>query len=576
MDFMKRKTAEAIYGAVSELGLGDSLDVTAITEMLEYPPSPENGDLAFPCFRLSKAMRKAPPVIATELASHISSGGVIDRFETAGGYLNFFFDKSEFARIMLSEMLRKGEGYGSSDEGRGKTVVLDYSSPNVAKPFHIGHLGTTVIGHSIKKIHEFSGYKCVGVNHLGDWGTQFGKLIVAYRRWGSKEIITEGGIDELVKLYVRFHAEAEKDPSLDDLARAEFTKLENGDAENRELWKWFIDISLTEYKKTYAQLGIEFDSYCGESFYYDKLPAVLDKMKESGILTVDGGATMVDLEKYGMPPCLILKSDGSTLYAARDIAAALYRKETYNFSKCIYVTDAGQSLHFKQWFKVISLMGYDFENELVHVPYGKVSIGGEKLATRTGNVILLKDLFKTAVEKVAKITEEKNPELENKAEVAEAVGVGAIVYNYLSGGRIKNIDFTVEDALSFEGNTGPYAQYTYARTCSILSKAKELGTYGDLGGDGFKVTADEEFALLKTLALFPEKVKAALDGYEPSVITRYIFDVATAFNHFYHGCQVLNNEDKAVSATRLALTEATGNVLKSAFGLICMKAPKKI
>ena len=576
MDFMKKKTAEAVYAAVSELGIGDALDVKAITDMLEYPPSPENGDLAFPCFRLSKIMRKAPPMIATELASKITLGGVISRFETAGGYLNFFFDKSEFAKIMLRDMLEKGEKYGSSNEGEGKTVVLDYSSPNVAKPFHIGHLGTTVIGHSLKKIHEFSGYKCVGVNHLGDWGTQFGKLIVAYRSWGDKKVITNGGIDELVKLYVRFHTEAEKNPELDDLARAEFTKLENGDKDNLELWKWFIDISLTEYKKTYAQLGIEFDSYCGESFYYDKLPAVLDTMKKQGILTVDNGATMIDLEKYGMPPCLILKSDGSTLYAARDIAAALYRKNTYDFAKCVYVTDAGQSLHFKQWFKVISLMGYDFEPELVHVPYGKVSIGGAKLATRTGNVILLKDLFKTAIEKVAKITEEKNPDLENKEEVAEAVGVGAIVYNYLSGGRIKNIDFTIEDALSFEGNTGPYAQYTYARTCSIIAKAKETGKYGDLSGADFKVTADEEFELLKTLALFPEKVKAALDGYEPSVITRYIFDVATAFNHFYHGCQVLNNEDEAVTSTRIALTEASGNVLKSAFSLICMKAPKKI
>ncbi len=576
MDFIKKETAKAVYSAISDIGYSDLFDINNITEMLEYPPNPENGDLAFPCFRLSKIMRKSPAAIAIDLASKIKICGTITRFETVGGYLNFFFDKNGFTKIMLSQILEKGEKYGSSDEGKGKTVVIDYSSPNVAKPFHIGHLGTTVIGHSIKKLHEFSGYKCVGINHLGDWGTQFGKLIVAYRKWGSKNVISEGGIDELVKLYVRFHTEAEKDPSLDDMARAEFTKLEHGDAENRNLWKWFIDISLTEYKKTYAQLGIEFDSYCGESFYYDKVPAVIDKMKKCGILTVDNGATLIDLEKYGMPPCLILKSDGSTLYAARDIAAALYRKKTYDFSKCIYVTDAGQSLHFKQWFKVISLMGYDFENQLFHVPYGKVSIGGAKLATRTGNVILLKDLFKTAIEKVEKITEEKNPGLENKEEVAEAVGVGAIVYNYLSGGRIKNIDFTIEDALSFEGNTGPYAQYTYARTCSIISKAKESGKYSLIHNKEFTVSADEEFQLLKTLALFPEKVKSALDGYEPSVITRYIFDTATAFNHFYHGCQVLNNEDNSVTATRIALTEATGNVLKSAFGLICMKAPKKI
>lgn len=576
MDFIKKKTAALIASALGELGASDLPDEAAIKDMLEYPPSPENGDLSFPCFRLSRALRKAPPAIAADIKARLKSDAAIDKVEVAGGYLNFYFNKTEFASVMLSEILEKGERYGSSEEGKGKTVVLDYSSPNVAKPFHIGHLGTTVIGHSIKKLHEFSGYKCVGVNHLGDWGTQFGKLIVAYRKWGDEKTVVDVGIDELVRLYVLFHTEAEKDPALEDMARAEFTKLENGDEENRKLWKWFIEISLAEYKKTYRQLGIEFDSYCGESFYYDKLPAVIDKMKEKEILKVDDGATMIDLEDYGMPPCLILKSDGSTLYAARDITAALYRKETYDFSKCIYVTDAGQSLHFKQWFKVISLMGYDWENELVHVPYGKVSIGGAKLATRTGNVILLKDLFKTAIEKVSAIIEEKNPELESKAEAAEAVGVGAIVFHYLSGGRIKNIDFTVEDALSFEGNTGPYAQYTYARTCSIIAKAKESGKYPANGDIDFKITSDDEFELVKDLALFPEKVKAALDGYEPSVITRYIFDTATLFNRFYHNCQVLGADDDDVCRTRIMLTKATGHVLRSAFSLICMKAPEKI
>ncbi len=576
MDFVKKKIAALIASALEKLGASDMPSEAAIKDMLEYPPSPENGDLSFPCFRLSRALRKAPPMIASDIKSNLSSDAAIDRVEVAGGYLNFYFNKTEFASVMLSEILGKGERYGSSDEGAGKTVVLDYSSPNVAKPFHIGHLGTTVIGHSIKKLHEFSGYKCVGVNHLGDWGTQFGKLIVAYRKWGDEKTVVDVGIDELVRLYVMFHSEAEKDPALEDMARAEFTKLENGDEENRKLWKWFIEISLAEYKKTYRQLGIEFDSYCGESFYYDKLPAVIDKMKEKEILKVDDGATMIDLEEYGMPPCLILKSDGSTLYAARDITAALYRKETYDFSKCVYVTDAGQSLHFKQWFKVISLMGYDWEDQLVHVPYGKVSIGGAKLATRTGNVILLKDLFKTAIEKVSAIIEEKNPELANKSDVAEAVGVGAIVFHYLSGGRIKNIDFTVDDALSFEGNTGPYAQYTYARTCSIIAKAKESGKYPANGDIDFKITSDDEFELVKDLALFPEKVKAALDGYEPSVITRYIFDTATLFNRFYHNCQVLGADDDDVCKTRVMLTKATGYVLKSAFALICMKAPEKI
>lgn len=575
MDFVKNKTAELISGALASLAPEALPDTAAITASLEYPPFPENGDLAFPCFRLSKAMRKSPQSIAQDIKACIKTGGIIERAEVAGGYLNFYFNRSEFLRLMLCEILDKGERYGSSNEGNGKTVVLDYSSPNVAKPFHIGHLGTTVIGHSIKKLHEFSGYKCIGVNHLGDWGTQFGKLIVAYRKWGDEQTVINVGIDELVKLYVRFHTEAEADPTLDDLARAEFTKLEHGDEENKKLWKWFIEISLDEYKKTYNQLGIEFDSYCGESFYYDMVPAVLDKMKERGILKIDDGATMVDLSEYDMPPFLVLKSDGSTLYSVRDVAAAIYRKETYDFSKCVYVTDAGQSLRFRQLFKTIALLGYDWEDQMIHVPYGKVSIGGEKLATRTGNVILLKDLFRSAIEKVSSIIEEKNPGLENKSEAAEAVGVGAIVFHYLSGGRIKNIDFKIEDALSFDGNTGPYAQYTYARTCSILSKLGTDRSYRD-NTDTISMTADEEFELIKTLALFPEKVKAALDGYEPSLITRYIFDVATAFNRFYHNCQVLGAEDKNVRSTRLMLTEATGHVLKTAFGLICMKAPEKI
>ncbi len=575
MDFVKKKTAELISEALALLNTENAPDTAVITASLEYPPAPENGDLAFPCFRLSKIMRKPPNIIAQDIKSCIRTGGIIERAETAGGYLNFYFNRSEFLRLMLGEILEKRDRYGASSEGNGKTVVLDYSSPNVAKPFHIGHLGTTVIGHSLKKLHEFAGYKCVGVNHLGDWGTQFGKLIVAYRKWGDRQTVIDNGIDELVRLYVRFHAEAEADPALDDLARAEFTKLEHGDEENRKLWKWFVEISLTEYKKTYSQLGIEFDSYCGESFYYDRTPALLEQMKARGILKIDDGATIVKLEEFDMPPFLLIKSDGSTLYSIRDIAAAIYRKETYDFVKCIYVTDAGQSLHFKQLAKVISLLGYDWDDQIVHVPYGKVSIGGKKLATRTGNVVLLKDLFHTAIEKVSSIIEEKNPGLENKAEVSEAVGVGAIVYNYLSGSRIKNIDFTIEDALSFDGNTGPYAQYTYARTCSIISKLGGDRSYR-LDTDKIRVTADEEFELIKTLALFPEKVKAALDGYEPSLITRYIFDTATAFNRFYHNCQVLAADDAGVRSTRLMLTEATGHVLKSAFGLICMKAPEKI
>ncbi len=536
---------------------------------LEYPPNPDMGDIAFPCFRLSKALRKAPPAIAAELAETFVCEAV-ERVCTVGGYLNLFLNKEYLAKYVIEKAVFTEKPYGSSNEGEGKTVVLDYSSPNVAKPFHIGHLGTTVIGHSLKKLHEFAGYNCIGINHLGDWGTQFGKLITAYRLWGDREKIESREIDELVALYVKFHEEAEKDDSLNDKARAEFKRLEDGDEENLSLWKWFIEISLREYQKTYALLGITFDSYNGESFYTDKMMPEVEKIREAGLLKIDDGASIVDLEEYGMPPCLILKRDGSTLYPTRDIAAAVYRKETYNFDKCIYVTSAGQSLHFAQWFKVMELMGYTWTNGLVHVPYGTVSIGGEKLATRTGNVVLLKDLFATAIEKSLGIIEDKNPDLENKEAVAQAVGVGAIVFHYLSNSRIKDINFIMEDALSFDGNTGPYAQYTYARTCSILRRA------GEVKPCEVKITAPEEGELVKELLRFPEKVRSAIADYEPSTVTRYILDLCAVFNRFYHECQILNCEDENVKDTRICLVNAAKNILGNALSLICVGTPEKI
>lgn len=558
---------QQIAAALAEAA-GGACAASEIAAALEYPPSAEMGDLAFPCFRLSRALKKAPPAIAASLSQSFTSPAVA-RAETAGGYLNLFLDKEYLARHVIERTVFSDKPYGSSDVGKGCTVVLDYSSPNVAKPFHIGHLGTTVIGHSLKKLHQFAGYTCVGINHLGDWGTQFGKLIVAYRKWGDQETIEHGEIDALVSLYVRFHAEAENDPSLEDAARAEFTKLEAGDEENLRLWKWFVELSLREYQKTYALLGIDFDSYNGESFYTDKMPAQVERLREKGLLKLDDGASVVDLEPYGMPPCLILKRDGSTLYPTRDIAAAVYRMQTYNFDKCIYVTSAGQSLHFAQWFKVVELMGYDWFGKLVHVPYGTVSIGGEKLATRTGNVVLLKDLFAQAIEKSRAIVEEKNPGLENKDEVAEAVGVGAIVFHYLSNSRIKDISFVIEDALSFEGNTGPYAQYTYARTRSILRRADEAPQ------KAVHITASEEGELAKVLSRFPERVNGAIAEYEPSVITRYILDVCAAFNRFYHECPILS-ADGETRATRLNLVRATSQVLGNALDLICLKKPEQI
>jgi len=576
MTQLKQNIALSIEKALSELCPSASLSEKDIYDMLEYPPDDSMGDIAFPCFKLSKTMRMAPPVIAEKLYSFIEQAlpAGTSKAQKIGGYVNFFASDDFYKDTVISDIEEKGADYGASDEGNGKTVVLDYSSPNVAKPFHIGHLGTTVIGHSLKLLHQYHGYECIGVNHLGDWGTQFGKLITAYRLWGNKEVIENGGIDKLVELYVKFHAEAEKDESLNDKAREEFSKLEHGDKENTELWKWFKEISLAEYEKTYKQLGITFDSYNGESFYTDKMPEQVEMLKNKNLLKIDSGASIVDLSEYNMPPCLILKSDGSTLYPTRDIAAAVYRDRTYHFDKCIYVTSAGQSLHFAQWFKVVELMGYDFYNKLYHVPYGTVSINGEKLATRTGNVILLRDLFSVAVEKVRAIMEEKNPNMQNKDESAEAVGVGAIVFYYLSNSRIKDINFIMEDALDFNGNTGPYAQYTYARTCSVLNK---LSDEANVSVPKVSLTLEKaERDLAKSLSLFPEKVSEAINAMEPSTVTRYILDLCGAFNRFYQSCAISSCEDADKKALRIALTRSTKNILGKALELICVKHPEKI
>ena len=575
---IKALIAEHLCEGIRTLTEDCPLSAAEVAAMLEYPPDPAMGDLALPCFKLSKQLRRSPVQIAAAVAPAIK-GECVERAEALNGYVNVYLSADYLAKNVIPEIVDKKEMYGAPDMGKGKTVVLDYSSPNVAKPFHIGHLGTTVIGHSLKRLHEFAGYTCVGINYLGDWGTQFGKLIVAYRKWGSREWVEENGIDGLVQLYVRINNaisgnEAEgiaPDPALADEARAEFHKMEMGDEENIALWQWFVKISLDEYQKTYRQLDITFDSYKGESFYTDKMPAQVQKLRDMGLLKIDNGASIVDLEAYGMMPCLILKSDGSTLYPTRDIAAAVYRKGEYDFDKCIYVTSAQQILHFQQWFKVVELMGYEWHDQLVHVPYGTVSVNGAKLATRTGNVVLLRDLFAAAIEKVTEIMEEKNPALKGRTDIAEAVGVGAIVFYYLSNNRIKDINFNMEDALSFDGNTGPYVQYTYARACSILEKAGEVAEDASVN-----LSENTEKALAVCLSQYEEKVRQAIRDYEPSVITRYILDVATAFNRFYHNCAINTAEDEAVRASRLKLTEATKYVLGSAFGLICLRKTEKI
>ena len=583
MLILKKKTASLLAECIKEKFGEGLLSSDEIFAMLEYPPDNSMGDIALPCFRLSRTLRRSPVQIAEILAENISC----DEFSSVSalnGYLNFKINHTAFASRVVGDVDRLGDKYGSPMNGVGKKVVLDYSSPNVAKPFHIGHLGTTVIGHSLKLLHEFAGYDCFGINYLGDWGTQFGKLIVAYKLWGDKETIEKGGVDELVKLYVRINNEIKReegeslanDPSgkkssaLADESRREFTALEHGDEKNIELWRWFVSVSLEEYQKTYKQLGIEFDSYKGESFYTDKMPAEVQKLRDMGLLEIDDGASIVNLDKWNMPVCLILKRDGSTLYPTRDIAAAVYRKNEYKFDKAIYVTAAQQSLHFAQWFKVVELMGYEWHDQLVHVPYGTVSVNGMKLATRTGNVVLLKDLFKEAIERVAEITKEKHPDPKECLEIAEKVGVGAVVFYYLSNNRMRDINFMMEDALSFEGNTGPYVQYTYARTCSVLEKADVKGEMTDAE------LSDVEFELAKCLSVFPERINAALQDYEPSIVTRYILDLAAAFNRFYHECKIVGCEDEKLRSSRIALTRAANQVLRTALHLICMQSPEKI
>ncbi|MCI6019741.1 MAG: arginine--tRNA ligase [Clostridiales bacterium] len=548
----------------------DGFEKAELESIIEIPPKPEMGDFAFPCFKLAKVYHKAPPLIAKELSEKIEQPDFLSEIRVMGGYLNFFVDKSQYAKKIVDNYLNS-DNYGGSDEGSGKTICIDYSSPNVAKNFHVGHLRTTIIGNSIYKIYEKLGYHVERINHLGDWGTQFGKLIVAYKRWGSKEAVETNGISELMSIYVKFHDEAEKEPSLNDEARAWFTKMEHGDEEALSIWKWFRDISLKEFLRVYDMLGIEFDSYAGESFYNDKMAAVIEELKDKGLITVSDGAQIVNLDEYNMPPCLITKKDGSSLYATRDISAALYRKKTYDFSKCIYVTGLEQKLHFAQWFKVIELMGYDWYKDLIHVPYGLVSLKGGKLSTRHGNVIYAEDILKESIQKIESIIEEKNPELPDKETVAKQVGIGAILFNTLYNQRIKDVVFDWEKILNFDGETGPYVQYTYARAASVLRK---IGDY-DTTIDYSLLTDEASMALLKEIERYSAVVKDAADKLEPSIIARYAVDLAQSFNKFYHDCQI-NVEDTNIKYTRANIVAITKSILKDALGLLGMTCPEQM
>lgn len=562
MDY-KKSIAEKIKEVVE-------LDIETIEKLIEIPPKSEMGDFAFPCFQLAKTFRKAPNMIAEDLKGKINKDG-LEKVENLGPYLNFFLEKSAFAKDTIEKVLKEGDNYGSSEIGKGKNITIDYSSPNIAKPFHVGHLFSTAIGNALYRIFNFEGYKSIGINHLGDWGTQFGKLISAYKRWSDEEALKKDPIKELLRIYVKFHEEAEKDPSLEDEGRMYFKKLEDGEKEEIALWTKFRELSLKEFQKVYDILGVKFDSYAGESFYNDKMERMVGEVKSKGILTESNGAKVVMLDDYNMPPCIILKSDGATIYATRDLTAAEYRKKNYDFYKSIYVVGKDQTLHFKQVFKTLELMGYDWAHDCKHVSFGLVKFADRKLSTRKGEVIFLDDLLKESVAKTLEIINEKNPELENKEEVAKKIGVGAMVFTYLKNSRERDIVFDWKEMLSFDGETGPYVQYTYARAKSILRKAGEVSTDVDYS----KLNSKEEFELIKTLEGFNDAILYAIEKLEPSVVTRYTIDVAKAFNKFYNAHGILKAEDDVKNA-RLKLVEATSQVIKNGLNLIGLEVVEKM
>ena len=560
----KKIVAEQIAKTV-----GEHLSVDEIVSMIEVPKYANQGDLAFPAFTLAKVLRKAPQAIATEIVEAVSDKHIA-RAEAMGPYANFFLERSAFADEVLKEVLELGEHYGDWDYGQGRKVVIDMSSPNIAKPMSMGHLRSTVIGNAIANLEKKVGYEPIRINHLGDWGTQFGKLIEAYKLWGSEELVKADPIAELIKLYVRFHEEAELDPTLDDKGRAWFKKLEDGDAEAVRLWEWFRSESLKEFNRVYDLLGVTFDSYNGEAFYNDKMDVVVDMLEDANLLKVDNGATIVDLEKYDLPPALIKKSDGATLYMTRDLAAANYRKNTYDFAKCIYVVGMEQSNHFKQLKAVLKELNLPWSEDIVHIPFGLITLNGKKLSTRKGKIILLEGVLKEATELALKQIEAKNPSLENKEAVAHAVGVGAVIFHDLKNDRTNNFDFALEEVVQFEGETGPYVQYTHARAMSILRKANHTVDTKE----AFSLTDDDAWEVLKLIENYPNVVRFAEEKCEPSAIAKFVINLAQAFNKYYAHTKVLV-EDEAFNS-RIALVQTTASLLKQGLALLGVAAPDEM
>ncbi|MGB7604526.1 MAG: arginine--tRNA ligase [Lutisporaceae bacterium] len=563
MDFKKE--------IANKIGQLVEMEHEKIMELIEIPPQSNMGDYAFPCFQFSKLLRKSPNMIAIDLAGKLIPDNIVGSVEAAGGYLNFFVNKAEFIKEVLTEVNAKGGDFGVSTEGNGKTVLVEFSSPNIAKPFHVGHLVNTLTGSAIEKIYRRLGYETQRLNHIGDYGTNFGKQIAAYKHWGNEEALEKDPITELLRVYVKFHEEEGNNPELEVEARQLFKNLEDGEPEMVAIWKKFRDLSILEFKKLYKEFNIEFDSYNGESFYTDKMAEVVQMLRDKDLLVESNGAQIVDLEKFGMPPCLIIKSDGATIYITRDLAAALYRHRTYNFYKCLYVVGNTQALHFNQLFTVLKLLGFEWAENMTHIGTSLVKFADRKMATRSGDMIYAKAVLDEAAEKTLEIVEAKNSNLANKADVAKKVGMGAVAYTILKNNKDKDIIFSWEDILSFEGDSGPYVQYTCVRGRSILRKAGEFPSTADYS----KLTSDEEFSLVKLLDGFKAALKEAADRYEPFVITRHITELAKAYNKFYNSHPIMNAESD-VKAARLHLTKAVCNVIETGLNIIGIEVPENM
>ncbi|MDR1619663.1 MAG: arginine--tRNA ligase [Clostridiales bacterium] len=559
------------------LGAHCGMSEHELIETFTTPPDSKMGDFAFPCFKLAKSMKRPPPVIAQKLCAALETSGLpafVERVESAGPYLNFFIRPARYASAVLDEIRQSGGRYGTANTGGGRNVCIDYSSINIAKPFHIGHLSSTVIGHALYRIFNHLGYHSVGINHLGDWGTQFGKLIVAYQKWGDEKAVNEGSVRVLLDLYVRYHEQAKTDAGLNDEARAWFKRIEDDDPEAIRLFNWFKELTLNDVGRVYDMLGITFDSYAGESFYNDKMDRVIEELKAKNLLKLDKGAYIVDLEEYNMPPCIVLRSDGATLYATRDLAAAIYRKETYDFAKSLYVVAYQQDLHFRQIFKVLELMGYEWARDCVHVSFGMVSVQDGTLSTRKGKVMFLEDVLNASVEKTIAIMQEKSAELENKKTAAKEVGVGALIWNTLYNSRIKDVVFSYDKALNFEGETGPYVQYTHARCCAVMRRAG-AGDEIPAALDYEKLADEAAMRVVRALFAFPRAVRDAAEKYEPYIVSRAVMALCQAYNKFYYDCRIVG-EEPALEKSRLALTAAVKTVLETGLYLLGLGAPARM